>query len=417
MEDFANDNEIDFNSEVQTIETENDDNISEVQTIETENDDNTLEVQAVESENGDNISEVQAVESENDDNISEVQTIESENSDNTLEVQTVESENSENVIYVDEDFQGDLKAAIASANDGDTVILGSYKTYYTSGINIDKDITIDGQEGSIIDGSGTVGSILNLTPGASGTTIQDVEITNGNNGIFGNGASDVTLENLEVNNIGIDRTDRYGENNTGINFNLADGLQIYNTTVRNIGKKGVGVGDTDGFTLSGLTVENINLAAQHSQSHDAAGVKFYNTNNAVIADSYFSSINAINIWNDTTNGTTIKGNNAENVGEDFLAPSFNDNVGIRGIYNEKSSNSIVEDNSITSLEGFSSLDATQFSTETMTLGNNDFSSYELGTIDYWVNENVEKLIAITEDPQEANFDLFAEEYLSQANIG
>lgn len=77
----------------------------------------------------------------------------------------------------------------------------------------------------------------------------------------------------------------------------------------------------------------------------------------------------------------------------------------------------MEDNTITSLEGFSSLDATQFSTETMTLENNDFSSYEVGTIDYWVNEKIEKLIATTEDPQEANFDLFAEEYLSLANIG
>lgn len=333
------------------------------------------------------------------------------------ELKTIESENSENIIYVDEDFQGDLKAAIAFANDGDTVILGNYKTYYTSGINIDKDITIDGQEGSIIDGSGTVKSILNLTSEASGTTIRNVEITNGNNGIFGNQATDVTIENIEVNNIGIDRTNRYSENNTGINFNLADGLQIYNTTVRNIGKKGVGVGDTSGFTIRGLTIEDVNLAAQHSQSHDAAGVKFYNTNNAIIADSYFSNINAINIWNDTTNGTTIQGNDIDNVGEDFLAPSFNDNVAIRGIYNEKSSNSIVEDNTITSLEGFSSLDATQFSTETMTLENNDFSSYEVGTIDYWVNEKIEKLIATTEDPQEANFDLFAEEYLSLANIG
>lgn len=43
------------------------------------------------------------------------------------EVKTIESENSENIIYVDEDFQGDLKAAISSADDGDTVILENYK--------------------------------------------------------------------------------------------------------------------------------------------------------------------------------------------------------------------------------------------------------------------------------------------------
>lgn len=53
----------------------------------------------------------------------------------------------------------------------------------------------------------------------------------------------------------------------------------------------------------------------------------------------------------------------------------------------------------------------------MTYGDNDFSSYELGTTDYWVNELAEKLVALTEDPDQANFSLFADEYLSQANIG
>ena len=403
MEDFANDNEIDFNSEVQTIETENDDN--------------TLEVQAVESENGDNISEVQAVESENDDNISEVQTIESENSDNTLEVQTVESENSENVIYVDEDFQGDLKAAIASANDGDTVILGSYKTYYTSGINIDKDITIDGQEGSIIDGSGTVGSILNLTPGASGTTIQDVEITNGNNGIFSANATNLTLQNLDINNIGVNQTIRQGQNNTGITLNKSDGTQILDSSLSNIGRKGIGIGDTNNALIKNVTVEDVNLGAQHAQSHDAAGVKLFNTYNVTVSDSSFDDINAINIWNDTTHSTIIEGNTIKEVGDSFIKPDFNTNVGIYGIYNEKSYNSTVRYNYADAIGEFTAFNATAYTTESMTFSDNDFSSFELGSTDYWSNEAAEKLVAETIEANQADFSLFSQDYYNQANIG
>lgn len=321
-----------------------------------------------------------------------------------------------NTIDVDRDFDGNLEDAIDNSDDGDVIQLGS-NTYYTSGITIDKDITIDGQEGSIVDGGGTEQSIFNLTPNAAGATIQDIAITNGNNGIYGYGASNVTLENLEIYDIGIDRTVRDGANNTGIILNNVDGAKILNSSINNVGRKGVGIGDTDGVTISGLTVQNVNLQAQHSQSHDAAGVKFYNTNDAIIENSYFWDINAINIWNDTTNGTIIRDNVSENVGEDFLKPDFNDNVNITGIYNEKSSNSLIKNNQVTSIDGFSSLRATEFSTETMTLEDNDFSFYELGTQDYWVNEEAEKLIATTEDPDEANFSLFANEYYEQANIG
>ncbi len=319
------------------------------------------------------------------------------------------------IISVDKDFGGNLKGAIASANDGDVVKLGS-KTYYTSGITINKDITIDGQKGSVVNGGGTLKSIFSLTQGATGATIQDIEITNGNNGIYGNGARNLTLQNLNVNKIGINNPIRTGQNNVGITLGHADGLQLLNSKVHNVGRKGVSVGDTNGAIISGISVRNVNLAAQHAQSHDAAGIKFFNTNDVIIKDSYFSDINANNIWNDTTNGTLIKGNTIVNAGEDFLAPSFNKNVGMVGIYNEKSSNSIVKNNKATSVGNFVAFKATEFTTETMTLKNNDFSSFEINTRDYWVNEKAEKLIALTENPDEANFGLFADEYFAQANI-
>ena len=320
------------------------------------------------------------------------------------------------VISVDNDFGGNLENAIASANDGDVVELGS-KTYYTDGITVNKDITIDGREGSIVNGSGTSEAVFKLTSGATGATIQDLEITNANIGIDGYKAFNLLLQNLNVNNIGIDQTIRDGQNNSGILLGYANGLQLLDSTIFNIGRKGVGIGDTDGALISGLTVQNVNLAAQHAQSHDAAGIKLFNTNDVVVRDNYFSDINAYHLWNDTTNGTKIIGNTVENAGSRFKAPDFNNNVDISGIYNEKSSNSVVRDNKATAVGNFAAFQATEFSTETMTLGENNFSSIELNTRDFWVNESAEKLIATTEDPSKADFSLFAEEYIAQANIG
>lgn len=321
------------------------------------------------------------------------------------------------VISVDNDFGGNLGNAIAAADNGDVVQLGG-KTYYTSGLTIGKDITLDGQKGTIINGGGTNNPIINITQNADGATIQDIQITNGNVGINASGASNLTLQNLDVNNIGISQVMREGQNNIGINLGHAEGLMLRDSKIHNIGRKGMSIGDTDGATVSNITVHNVNLDAQHSQSHDAAGIKFFNTNDILLKDSTFSKINANNIWNDTTNATTIEGNTVIDAGDSFREPSFNSNVNISGIYNEKSSNSIVRNNKATSLGGrFDAFTATKFTTETQTMYNNDFSSMTLGSTDYWVNESAEKLIAITENPDEANFNLFAEEYWNQANLG
>ena len=106
----------------------------------------------------------------------------------------------------------------------------------------------------------------------------------------------------------------------------------------------------------------------------------------------------------------MENNVIEDVGSAFLKPSFDDNIDISGIYNEKSSNSSVKYNYASSVEDFASYNATEFTTETMTMEGNNFSIVEINTQDYWVNESAEKLIAITEDPSEADFSLFAEEY-------
>ena len=326
------------------------------------------------------------------------------------------SEPSNTIINVDYDFGGNLEKAIAAADDGDTVKLGG-TTYYTNGITINKDITVTGQSGSVINGTSTSGSIINLTKNATGATIENLEITNGTTGIYGYSAFDLTLKNLDINNIGLDQTIRDGQHNTGIMLNRANGLQLLDSYIHDVGRKGVGVNDTDGALISGLSIQNINLDAQHSQSFDAAGIKFFNTNKITVKNSFFSDNNANNIWSDTTNATTIEGNVIKNVGEDLVKPDFDSNIQISGIYNEKSPNSIVKYNEANSVNGSIAFNATEFSTETMTLIDNKFSSFAVNTTDYWVNESIEKLIAVTEDPDAANFDLFANEYFAQAIIG
>ena len=321
-----------------------------------------------------------------------------------------------NVVDVENDFNGDLAGAIASANSGDTVELGN-NVYYTDGIVIDKNIVLSGQEGSVINGNGTGESIIRITSEGSGATVQNIEITNGNNGIFGDNATNLTLQNLDINNIGIDQTIRDGQNNTGIILNKANGTQVLDSRLNNIGRKGIGIGDTSDALISNVVVENVNLDAQHAQSHDAAGVKFFNTFNTTVQDSYFDNINANHIWNDTTNSTTIEGNTIEGVGDSFVIPDFNDNVDISGIYNEKSVDSTVRGNTADSLDEFLAYNATAFTTESMALEDNIFSHSGVNTTDFWTNQEAEIQIATTQNPNDANFDLFSQDYYAQANIG
>ena len=322
------------------------------------------------------------------------------------------------VIDVERDFEGNLEDAIAAAEDGDVVSLGA-KVYETQGVKIDKDITLDGVEGTVLNGGGTYSPIIDISEAGSGATISDMEITDANIGVQGLGASDLTLSNLEVHNIGNDEIVREGQNNVGISLTYADGFKVLDSQVYDISRKGVGINDTDGGIVSGLTVEDINLDAQHAQSFDAGGIKLFNTNDVTVSDNELSSVNAFHIWNDITNGTVIEDNTVTGVGEDFLAPEFNQNVTVSGIYNEKSVNSVVEGNTVDSVGRFIAFDATAFTTETMMLGENEFSSIELDTTDYWSNEQAERIVAITEDPAEANFNLFADDFFNdtKTNIG
>lgn len=324
------------------------------------------------------------------------------------------------VINVDKDFGGDLEKAIAAANDGDTVELGR-RTYKTDGIEINKDITIDGVRGeTVIDGEGTSNSVFTLNADASGTTIKDAEITSGDNGVNVSGAKNVTLSNLDINDIGIENPIRNdGTHNIGINLANADGFRVVDSEISNIGRKGIGVIDTDGGTIDGVTLSDINLDAEHSQSVDAAGIKLFNTNDVTVSDNKLSGVNAFNIWDDITSNTTIDGNEITGVGDDFLAPEYNTFVRVGGIYVEKTYQTTVDNNKVTvGNDDFYAFDATEFSTETMVLGdNNEFASTDIGSTDFWANEEIEKQVAITEDPDAANFSLFADDYYNGGTYG
>jgi hypothetical protein len=329
------------------------------------------------------------------------------------------------IINVDEEFNGDLDKAIESANDGDTVRLGE-KTYETEGLGINKDITIDGIRGkSVINGNGTKESIITINVDGGGSTIQDVEITNASSGINVLNASDVTLKNLEIHDIGIKQVDRSGVDNFGINLSVADGFQVLDSEIYDIGRKGVGVVDTDGGLIKGLTLDDINIDANHAQSYDAAGIKLFNTNDVTVEDNKMSKINAFYLWDDLTSNTVIEGNEFTGVGDSFEAPDFNGNVTVAGMYIEKTYKTSVDNNKITSVDDtrdgagrFLAFDATEFSTETLDLGeNNDFTNQKLNTTDYWAAEKAEKRIATTEEPLKANFDLFSDEFYNSSSFG
>jgi len=333
------------------------------------------------------------------------------NNNKSKSVET-ESKQQSKIISVEKDFNGNLEDAIASADDGDVVKLGA-EVYRTNGISIDKDITIDGRRGTVIDGRGTSNAIFTLDSAASGTTIRDLEITNAGTGIFGDGATDLTLRNLEIHDIGNDEIVRGGEENTAIALTHADGFEIYNSDIYNVSKKGVGINDTDGGIVSGLSIQDINLEAEHGQSLNAGGIKLFNTNEVTVSNNDLSNINAFYIWNDLTNSTIIEDNYITGVGEDFLAPEFNNMVTVSGIYNEKSFESIVRGNFGEAVGDFLAFDATEFSTETMILEDNDFSSMEINSTDFWANEELETIVAITEDPKEAGFELFADSFFER----
>ncbi|MFM2314105.1 MAG: hypothetical protein RLZZ04_3381 [Cyanobacteriota bacterium] len=306
-----------------------------------------------------------------------------------------------NVIDVDDDFGGDLQSAIAAANSGDVVRLGNH-VYTASGIDIDKDITLEGQGDTVIDGGGSADPILNVTQDADGATIQNLELTNSNIGIYTYGAENLTVQNVDINNIGLTQTDVNGQSNTGMVFNSADGLQVINCNLNDIGRKGIGVGDTVGAVISDVSVENVNLDGQHAVNHDAAGVKFYNTTDSVVQNSYFANNNANSIWFDTTTGTSITNNTVEGVGTGDIS----------GIYAEKSPDSSASNNSVTGVDGHVGFDATGLTTETLDLGKNDFSNQLLNTPDYFVDAGAETLIATTEDPSEADFGLIQDAYVA-----
>jgi nitrous oxidase accessory protein NosD len=329
------------------------------------------------------------------------------------------------IINVDQEFNGDLDKAVKAANDGDTVQLGE-KTYKTKGLEINKDITIEGVEGkSVIDGNGTKNSLITINVDGGGTTVQNVELTDASSGINVLNAPDVTMQNLEIHDIGIKQVDRSGVDNFGINLSVANNFKILDSEIYDIGRKGIGAVDCDGGLIEGVTLKEINIDANHAQSYDAGGIKLFNTNKVTIKDNKMSKINAFNIWDDLTSNTVIDNNDITGVGDSFKAPDFNGNVTVAGCYIEKTFNTFADNNKITSVDDtrpdagvFYAFDATEFSTETLVLGeNNDFTNQQLNTTDYWAAEKAEKKIATTEDPLAANFDLFSDDFYKSDSFG
>lgn len=312
----------------------------------------------------------------------------------------------------------DIQAAIDSANNGDVVRLGE-GTFNVESLFIDKDITLDGVEGSVIDGGGTEETLITLGQNASGATLQDFELTNAKNGIYSDGSDNLTINNLDINNIGLgELTDTsFGANNTAILVANTSGTEITNNSISDIGRLGITVKVSDGgdILVDGNRISNVNRDGLHSQSHDAGGIKLFDTTDVTVSNNELFDINAQNIWADTVNLTTITGNEVE-IAEDVFNP-FNDLVGngVMGIYNEKSWNAVISGNSVkTETEGDFAIRSTEANYDSLS----EFDNLFVGPTDfksetYWADEAVERDVALGNSV----FEDFSETYINETLNG
>ena len=290
----------------------------------------------------------------------------------------------------------DIQAAIDSASDGDVIKLAQ-GTYTTSGLTIDKDITLDGEEGTVIDGQGADGKIITIGENADGATLQDLELTNASNGVFADGADDLLIQNLDINNIGLGELSNSGfeADNTGILVANTSGTQILNNQLSDIGRLGITVKESDGgdILIDGNSLSNINLDAQHSQAHDAGGIKLFDTAGVTISNNDFDRVNAHNLWLDTVNETEVSGNSI-NIDDDlFQAGSEQSGLGLMGIYNEKSYNADITNNSISALgENDFAIRSTADNFSSLTESANDFDgNVDFQSETYWAGQSADQI--------------------------
>lgn len=184
---------------------------------------------------------------------------------------------------------GTIQKAIDNANDGDTVIVNG-RSYVHCHFVIDKKLTIISNVGTTMETcpSNTAGSgyhgIFYISPKASGTVISGFTLKNNvlnddDYGILVNGASDVVVKNINIDNGG-----------------FADALRIENsknTAVENI---------TAGSAFNAVKIKNSeNINVKDSNIKDSE----YGVN---IIDSTRTTLTSNNISNNKISGVAVAGN-------------------------------------------------------------------------------------------------------------
>ena len=281
---------------------------------------------------------------------------------------------------------GDLQAAIDSAKNGDVIKLEA-GTYDISDLTINKQITIDGTDGTVLDGGGSETGI-NILSGGSGSVIQDVEMMNfQDRAISGTGAKNLLLQNLDIHHVGIGSPLQGDNRNTAIHLDGADGFQILNSNITDVDRKGIGIGVTNGGVISGVSIAGINEGNNHDRTWDVGAIKSFQASNIDVIGNAADAINGNALWFDHSDGVYAQDNIITNVGLGDIGLNGAQIDNTRGLYFETSTNSGASNNTITGENGFEMITVTNQSAGSFSLGDNFAESINLTGTD-WVGGKI-----------------------------
>jgi len=265
-------------------------------------------------------------------------------------------------IYVDDDFTDDpanhrwdtIEEGITDANDGDTVLV--YNGTYTENVDLNKRITLIGEEMPKIDAPGS-GDAINIT--ADNCTVRGFRCVNAQPspyaGIHVESRNNIIAENTCKNNydgIYLSGTSNEIRNNIadyndhqGIKLRVSSENIIANNTARNNGNSGIYLYDSNNNSVTNSNCSNNNKT----------GIYLTNCCNNKITDNDASNSDNYNgislhsssnneIRNNNANSNHLQGVRLEASNENIIANNTAKDNGNNGIYLKESKNNKIANN-------------------------------------------------------------------------